>query len=131
MTQKKEITVGFYERNFPRSDWHYPIERTVLDQFLADLAAELEPFGVQVMVQFEGAVTLEVKGYGDLLNTVRLRSPQDGINNLCLGHVIGASPNHDLFEDIRRGVTRIAFAPETIEPEGSNKVVCHNCGCGC
>ena len=69
--------------------------------------------------------------YGDLLTTVRLRSPRDHIGNLCLGHVIGQSANCDLFEDIRRGVSRIAFAPETIEPEGSNKVVCHNCGCGC
>ena len=37
----------------------------------------------------------------------------------------------DLFEDIRRGVSRVAFAPEMIEPEGENKAVCHNCGCGC
>jgi hypothetical protein len=36
-----------------------------------------------------------------------------------------------VFEDLRRGVSRVAFAPEMIEPEGSNKVVCHNCGCGC
>jgi hypothetical protein len=79
----------------------------------------------------EEEIVLEVKGYNDLLNTVRLRSPQDGIGNLCLGHIIGASPNRDLLEDIRRGVNRVAFAPETIEPEGSNKIVCHNCGCGC
>ena len=56
---------------------------------------------------------------------------QDGFSNLCLGHVIGASPNRDLLEDIRRGVNRVAFAPETVEPEGSSKIVCHNCGCGC
>ena len=52
-------------------------------------------------------------------------------NVVCLGHIIGASPNRDLLEDVRRGVNRVAFAPETIEPEGSSKVVCHNCGCGC
>jgi hypothetical protein len=65
------------------------------------------------------------------MNTVRLRSPKDHIGNLCLGHVIGQSANCDLAEDIRRAVSRIAFAPEMIEPEGSNKIVCHNCGCGC
>ena len=74
---------------------------------------------------------IEARGYGDLLNAVRIRSSKPGLGNLCLGHVIGCSAHLDLLEDIRRGVRRIAFAPETIEPDGSDKVVCHNCGCGC
>jgi hypothetical protein len=91
----------------------------------------LSKLGITVSYREELDTLLEVKGYGDMLNLIRLRSPKDSIGNLCLGHIIGQSDNCDFFEDIRRGVSRIAFAPEMIEPEGSNKVVCHNCGCGC
>jgi hypothetical protein len=129
--KKKEIRVSFYRREFTRDDWHYPLDPQALESFFARFAEELAAFGIRLCHGQEDAVTLQVQGYGDLLNSVRLRSPQDGFSNLCLGHVIGASPNRDLFEDIRRGVNRIAFAPETVEPEGSSKVVCHNCGCGC
>jgi hypothetical protein len=37
----------------------------------------------------------------------------------------------NLAEDIRRAVSRVAFAPETVPPEDHNRKVCHNCGCGC
>ena len=127
----KEIQVSFYRREFTREDWRYSIDEKALDDFLRGLAAELDRFGIRLSHGREDSVTIQVGGYTDLLNAVRLRSPHDGFGNLCLGHVIGASPNRDLFEDIRRGVNRIAFAPETVEPEGSSKVVCHNCGCGC
>lgn len=94
------------------------------------LAAELQPLGVNLSWKEEDQV-IEVQGYGDLLNAIRVRSPRDGFGNPCLGHIIGASCKLDLFADIRRGVNRVAFAPETVEPEGHAKQVCHNCGCGC
>jgi hypothetical protein len=127
----KEITVVLYGRNHSRTDWSFELDEKALGAMLTALAEELAPFGIVLRQASEEDVVLEVKGYNDLLNTVRLRSPKDGIGNLCLGHIIGISPNRDLLEDIRRGVNRVAFAPETIEPEGSNKIVCHNCGCGC
>ena len=98
---------------------------------LSVLAEELAPFGITLHHARDKEMVLEIKGYGDLLNTVRIRSPRDAIGNLCLGHIIGSSPKCDLLADIRRGVNRVAFSPETIEPEGNNKIVCHNCGCGC
>lgn len=129
--QAKEITVVFYGRRYPRSDWQCDVDEKAVVEFLGSLAEELAPFGVVLKQVWQEEMALDVRGYGDLLNTVRLRSPLDGIGNLCLGHILGASPNRDLLEDIRRGVNRIAFAPETVEPEGSDKIVCHNCGCGC
>lgn len=102
-----------------------------LSEFLDGLASEVAPLGISLRYARESETVLEVRGYGDLLNTVRIRSPQDNIGNLCLGHIIGPSPNRNFYDDLRRGVCRVAFAPETIEPEGSHKVVCHNCGCGC
>ncbi len=128
---EKEITVVFYERRFPRDEWRYDVDDRLLQEFFARLEQELTPFGIQVKKLQDPDLSIDVNGYGDLLNSVRIRSPKDSIGNLCLGHIIGASPSRDLFEDIRRGVNRVAFAPETVEPEGSNKVVCHNCGCGC
>jgi hypothetical protein len=127
----KEISVVFYGRRQVRADWNFEIDEKATIDFFAGLDAELAPFGVCIRRLKEEDVVMDVKGYGDVLNSVRIRSPQDGIGNLCLGHIIGPSPHRDLLEDIRRGVNRVAFAPETIEPEGSDKIVCHNCGCGC
>lgn len=127
----KEITVAFYPCHFVRSEWQYDLAPERFTEFFSALSQELQPFGVLLKTCQDPAVTIEVRGYGDVLNAVRLRSPQDGVCNLCLGHVIGTSPQCDLLQDIRRGVNRLVFAPETVEPEGSNKVVCHNCGCGC
>lgn len=128
---KKEISVVFYRRRLVRQDLALVIDEASRETFFAELEKELAPLGIGVKGVEEPDLQMEVKGYGDLLNAIRIRSPKDGIGNLCLGHIIGVSPNRDVFEDIRRGVNRVAFAPETIEPEGSDRIVCHNCGCGC
>lgn len=127
----KVLTIAFYRREWSRDDWEYRFPDQELDEFLAAVAEEMGPFGVTVQVQQLDDMSIDINGYGDVLNSVRLRYPAGGHGNLCLGHVIGSSPNADLVEDLRRGVNRVVFAPETIEPEGSDKVVCHNCGCGC
>ena len=127
---RKSITIVFFRRNFPRRDWEIDFPAAETRSFLEDLTAELAPLGVDLHWK-EEEQTIEVKGYQDLLNSVRIRSPFDGLGNPCLGHIIGPSPDRRPLEDLRRGITRVAFAPETIEPEGSSKVVCHNCGCGC
>jgi hypothetical protein len=127
----KEITVIFYGCRFPREDWRFDLDKDALDEFFNRMREELSPFGIRLETRADDEIVMDIRGYGDLASAVRIRSPQDNISNLCLGHIIGPSPNRDLFEDIRRGINRVAFAPETIEPEGSNKIVCHNCGCGC
>jgi hypothetical protein len=127
----KEIIVVRYSYRLVNLDWAPAVDIDTLGGFVETLNKDLNSLGITVRYIEETDTELEVKGYADLLNIIRLRSPKDHIGNLCLGHIIGQSENCDLFEDIRRGVTRIAFAPEMIEPEGSNKVVCHNCGCGC
>ena len=128
---QKEITVVLYGYNLTNKEWSPDINIKGLDAFVARLHQDLNSLGITVSYLNDSEKILDVNGYGDLLNIVRFRSPKDHISNLCLGHIIGQSENCDFFEDIRRGVSRIAFAPEMIEPEGSNKVVCHNCGCGC
>ena len=127
----KVITVVFQGYRLASPEWQVPLAGESREACIASLQSEYAPLGVRVVSLEEPEVVHEVKGYGDFLNTVRIRSPKDSIANMCLGHVIGQSANCDLAEDIRRGVSRVAFAPEMIEPEGSNKIVCHNCGCGC
>lgn len=129
--KEKKITVCLYDRIFSRGDWTYSVDEGAIESFVCDLDKEFSAFSIRVVYVRDSDVSIEINGYADLLNSVRIRSPYDCIGNLCLGHIIGSSSNRDLFEDIRRGVSRVAFAPETVEPEGSNKVVCHNCGCGC
>ena len=130
MTQKV-ITVVFYSRRYPRSDWRLDLEEETLAAFFDRIVEEFAPLGIRVEYLKDETLSFDINGYGDLLNSIRIRSPRDGIGNLCLGHIIGASPNRDPLEDVRRCLSRVAFAPETIEPEGSDKIVCHNCGCGC
>lgn len=129
--KEREITVVFYGRVFTEEKWQRLFDEADLEALFSELAPELKRFDFELTRADEVAMQLEIKGYGDLLNSIRLRAPAQGIGNMCLGHVIGASKNLNLAEDIRRGVNRVAFAPETIEPEGSDKIVCHNCGCGC
>jgi len=125
----KELTIVVYARRFQRADWHQDLDVESVRALAQALDRELVAFGWQVRCLVDDSVSIEVKGYKDLLNAVRLRVSDGG--NPCLGHVIGASAACDPLADIRRGVNRLIFAPETIEPEGSDKRVCHNCGCGC
>jgi len=129
--EKELITLCLYQVDFVREDWSYPFDPALLEAEATALNELLGSCGVELAFSTETAHTIKVSGYGDLLNAVRIRSNRPGLGNVCLGHIIGCSSNLDLLEDIRRGVKRVAFAPETIEPEGSDKVVCHNCGCGC
>jgi hypothetical protein len=126
----KTLDVVFYQQDWVRNDWSYELKEEQLQDFLQKMREELVQFGVSLRCSKED-FTIQIKGYGDLLNSVRLRFPSAGLGNLCLGHVIGASPNRNLLEDLRRGINRVVFAPETVEPDGSDKIVCHNCGCGC
>lgn len=123
------LTIAVYARNFLRKDWRQDIDEQAIAALAADLDAELRSFGWQVEYRSMPDVCVDVKGYADLLNAVRLRAA--GAGNPCLGHVIGASAACDPLADIRRGVNRLIFAPETVEPDGPDKRVCHNCGCGC
>lgn len=127
----KDICVAFYQHRYQSQKWRDLFDGADLDTLFDQLTAELAPLGFHLTRLDEMTMQMEIKGYGDLLNSIRLRAPAQGVGNMCLGHVIGTSKNLDLSEDIRRGVNRVAFAPETIEPEGSDKIVCHNCGCGC
>jgi len=126
----KNLIIAFYQREMVRSDWVYHFPQHELQGFLQEISTELESFGVTV-TSVEEELSINVKGYGDILNSVRVRYPAAGLGNLCLGHIIGSSPNANLIEDLRRGINRVVFAPETVEPDGSDKIVCHNCGCGC
>ena len=99
--------------------------------FVNKISRDYNKYGISITCVEEPENVFEVGGYADLLNTVRLRTNDGTLGNPCLGHVIGQSQNCNLLEDIQRGISRVAFAPETIEPDGSSKRVCHNCGCGC
>lgn len=131
--KEKTLDVIFFQRVWSADDWRYEqyenLDATLHD-FMTEMTAELQKFGIRLR-QIEEELVCEIKGYGDLLNSMRLSCPSAGVGSYCLGHIIGASNNLDIVEDLRRGINRVAFAPETVEPAGSDKVVCHNCGCGC
>lgn len=130
MTAKK-LLLTICRRNHLRDDWKVDMEGEAFCRFIFRLREELAAFGVEVASSSNDALTVNINSYADLLNAVRISSPADGFTNKCIGHIIGKSPNLDFFEDIRRAVNRVAFAPETVPPDDQNRKVCHNCGCGC
>lgn len=127
----REISVVFYGYRLGGGKWQPPVLQKDPRALVLDIAEKYKKYGISIGCIDEPENVLEVRGYADLLNTVRLRTNDSMLGNPCLGHVIGQSQNCNLLEDLERGISRVAFAPETIEPDGSSKKVCHNCGCGC
>ena len=128
---KKKMTLIMYEQNHVRKDWAVDLKSSRFELFFIEMADDLARFGIELERGESDGVTIDVNSYADVLNAVRISSPADGFANVCVGHVIGKSPNLDIYEDIKRAVNRVAFAPETIAPDAENRRVCHNCGCGC
>ena len=127
----KSLQLILYRQNHLRSDWQVDLAGSRFADFCTELTAELARYDIQFSATVNDDITIDIASYADLLNADRISAPQDGFTSKCVGHIIGKSQNLDLLEDIRRAVTRIAFAPETIPPDDHNRRVCHNCGCGC
>jgi hypothetical protein len=127
----KEMVLTFYRQHHVRPDWLIDVQLSEFQTFLAELVAEMQRFAINLTCVHTDAFTIDIQSYADLLNAVRISSPSDTITNVCIGHIIGKSERLDLREDIKRAVTRIAFAPETVAPDEHARRVCHNCGCGC
>jgi uncharacterized protein (AIM24 family) len=127
----KIVIISVCRQNYLRDNWKVDLEGESFCAFVRDLTLELAGLGVEIESRYNEAVTVNVDSYADLLNAVRITSTADGFTNKCIGHIIGQSRNLNFFEDIKRAVNRVAFAPETVQPDESNRKVCHNCGCGC
>jgi hypothetical protein len=130
MTGKK-LLLTVCNRNIVRNDWKVDLDGETFDRFVNELGRELAAFGMEFSSSRNDAITITINSYADLLNAVRISSHSDGFSNKCIGHIIGKSQNLNFYEDIKRAVNRVAFAPETVPPDDHNRKVCHNCGCGC
>lgn len=129
--QKKQIVITILDQKHLRDDWYIDFDGEEFQAFLPGLIKEMKRLGVELSVQRNRETVISVNSYADLLNVVKISSPQDGHSNQCVGHIIGKSARLDIMEDIGTAVRRIAFAPETIAPSSEFRKVCHNCGCGC
>ncbi|NTV48652.1 MAG: hypothetical protein HGB32_02830 [Geobacteraceae bacterium] len=127
----KQMVITILDQKHLRNDWCFDFDGQVFQDFLAGTIAEMERLGVLLTVVRNLDVVITINSYADLLNTVKISSPQDGHSNQCVGHVIGKSQHLDIMEDISTAVRRVAFAPETVAPSSEFRKVCHNCGCGC
>ena len=58
-----------------------------MNPMLDALAQELDGYKILLSYQDDPDTSMEIKGYADLLNSVRLRSPQDSIYNLSYNFV--------------------------------------------
>lgn len=127
----KQMIITIFEQQHIRKDWYVDFDGPLFQDFLAGITTEMKRLGVHVTVERNRDATISVNSYADLLNVVKISSPQDGHNSQCIGHIIGVSQHLDIMEDIGTAVRRVAFAPETIAPSSEFRKVCHNCGCGC
>ena len=127
----KQIVLTVLDQKHTKQDWYFDFDGQHFQEFLAGMQTEMESMGVQITVVRNRDAVITVNSYADLLNVVKISSPQDGHTNQCVGHIIGKSKALDIMEDIGVAVRRVAFAPETIAPSSEFRKVCHNCGCGC
>ena len=127
----KSLVVTILAQDHQRKDWYFDFDGDQFAAFFNDLTAEMASLGITVRLVKNPDITIVVNSYADLLNCIKVSSPQDNHHNQCVGHIIGKSDRLDIREDISRAVRRLAFAPETVAPETDFRKVCHNCGCGC
>ncbi len=127
----KQMVITIHDQKHLRKDWCFDFEGQPFQDFLAGMTAEMKRLGVLVAVVRNRDAVIKINSYADLLNVVKISSPQDGHSNQCVGHIIGKSQRLDIMEDISTAVRRVAFAPETVAPSSEFRKVCHNCGCGC
>lgn len=130
-SKTKQMVITIHDQEHFRKDWYVDFDGQPFQEVLAEMKAEMERLGVQLTVVRNRDAVISINSYADLLNAVRISSPQDGHSNQCVGHIIGKSQRLDIVEDIGRAVRRVAFAPETVAPSSEFRKVCHNCGCGC
>ncbi len=127
----KQITVTILDQEHIRRDWFFDFEGELFLSFFDDMAREMKKLGIALKKVHNREAVIKVNSYADLLNVVKVSSPDDGHTNQCVGHIIGKSENLNIMEDLDTAIRRIAFAPETIAPASEFRKVCHNCGCGC
>jgi hypothetical protein len=127
----KKMTVTILDQKHIRKDWYVDFDGLDFRRFFDRMARELKKLGIALELVRNRETAIKVNSYADLLNVVKVSSPEDGHTNQCIGHIIGKSENLDIKEDIGVAVRRVAFAPETIAPASEFRKVCHNCGCGC
>lgn len=127
----KKMTVTILEPHYIRTDWAIDFDGTDFSGFFKGLQREMKKLGIEVSLIRNREHSLDITSYADMLNLIKVASPDDGHGNQCVGHILGKSEHLDLQEDIRIAVRRLAFAPETVAPDNEFRKVCHNCGCGC
>ena len=127
----KQMVITILDRKYLRNDWYFDFDGQQFQKFLAGLSREMKRLGVLLTVVHNREAVIAINSYADLLNVVKISSPQDGHSNQCIGHIIGKSQMLNILEDISTAVKRVAFAPETVAPSSEFRKVCHNCGCGC
>ena len=130
-TNTKNMVISIHDQKYLRNDWRFDFDGQQFVDFLSEISTEMGRLGVLVSVVRNREAVISINSYADLLNVVKISSPQDGHSNQCVGHIIGKSKRLDIMEDIGVALRRVAFAPETIAPSSEFRKVCHNCGCGC
>ena len=126
----KSMTVTILDQRYLRGDWSFDFNGEIFQRFISKMVKEMKKLGVDLHCVYNHEVEITINSYADLLNCVKISS-DDSLGNHCIGHVIGKSEHLDIMEDIAAAIKRVAFAPETVAPDGEFRKVCHNCGCGC
>lgn len=126
----KKVVITILKQFYERKDWAFDFDSAQFTDFLDRLSSDLNKLGFELVCRHNSDVTITVKSYTDLLNSVKI-STDSSQGNHCVGHCVGKSEHLDIMEDLEAAIRRVVFAPETIPPAHEFRKVCHNCGCGC
>ena len=100
---KKEMTLVFYGRKMMCGGWDFRFDEEAFAASLAEQQTELARFGIELRHVVEQDVVLEVKGYGDLLNTVRHLNALGIRDHVGLGAVLVGRGDADVGTRRRTG----------------------------
>ena len=78
---QKEITVVLYGCHLTNNEWSPDVDFGAIDGFVEKLSTDLSTLGITVSYREELDTLLEVKGYGDMLNLIRLDRKSTRLNS--------------------------------------------------
>ena len=96
----KNITLTVLNQEHVRRDWFFDFDGEAFQEFFDVLVMHMGKMGIGLALKRNCEAVIKINSYADLLNVVKISSPEDGHSNHCIGHIIGKSENLHILEDI-------------------------------
>src|SRR6185369_18026888 len=92
----KPITVMILDQKHVRKDWFIDFDGETFQRFFDQMAKDMKKLGIALKKVHNRDVVIKINSYADLLNVVKISSPEAGHGNQCIRHIIGKSEHLDI-----------------------------------